>query len=74
MKMSATMFIPRNIQMRETRYIIASITGDIVEMPGKSAQLGKNKIQVTNLVRGAILDEMGIGAFELADLPVAELF
>ena len=60
--------------MRETRYIIASMGGDIVEMPGKSAQLGKNKIQVTNLVRGAILDEMGIGAFELADLPVAELF
>ena len=47
MKMSATMFIPRNIQMRETRYIIASMTGDIVEIPGKSTQLFQNKIQVT---------------------------
>ena len=49
MKMSATMFIPRNIQMRETRYIIASMAGDIVEIPGKRAQLFQNKIQVTKL-------------------------
>ena len=46
MKMSATMFIPRNIQMRETRYIIASMAGDIVEIPGKSAQLFKIKYKL----------------------------
>ena len=39
MKMSATMFMPRNIQMRKTRYIMASMTGDIVEIPGKSTKL-----------------------------------
>ena len=45
--MSATMFIPRNIHMSEVKYMIASITGPIVEIPGKSTQLFQNKKQVT---------------------------
>ena len=52
MKMSATMFMPRNIQMRETRYMMASMTGDIVEIPGKSTQLHL-KIKF-NLLKNAI--------------------
>ena len=38
-KMSATMFIPRNIQKSVTMYIIVSRTGFRVVIPGRSAQL-----------------------------------
>ena len=44
-KMSATMFIPRNIHESVKQYIIASRTGFNVEIPGKRAQL-KIKVYV----------------------------
>jgi len=38
-KMSAIMFIPRNIHISVKQYMIASRTGFNVEIPGKTAQL-----------------------------------
>ena len=83
MKISATMFMPRNIQMRKTRYIIASITGDIVEIPGKSTKLHlkiKHKLLKNALSNGRTI----FNARQLLivsqqnvvhrNLPVAELF
>ena len=43
MKISAIMFIPRNIQKSETQYKIASKARGIVDIPGSSAQLIWNK-------------------------------
>lgn len=39
MKMSATMFMPRNIQKRVTRYMIASSGRERVVIPGSSTKL-----------------------------------
>ena len=41
--MSATMFMPRNIQKSQRRYITARKGLDIVVMPGKKRKLIKNK-------------------------------
>ena len=43
MKMSAMMFMPRNIQMSQSKYIIARAGLDIVVIPGSRIQLGKTE-------------------------------
>ena len=72
MKMSATMFMPRNIQMREARYIMASMTGDIVEIPGKSTQLFQIKYML-QILKWSHFNGRSTSAICLI-LPVAELF
>jgi hypothetical protein len=48
-KTSAIMFMPRNIQKRATQYMMASITGGNVVMPGSSTKLTNTAInQVSN--------------------------
>ena len=41
--MSAMMFMPRNIQMSQSRYIIARAGLDIVVIPGSKIQLAKTE-------------------------------
>ena len=43
MKMSAMMFMPRNIQMSQSKYIIARAGLDIVVIPGSKIQLTKTE-------------------------------
>ena len=43
MKMSAMMFMPRNIQMSQSKYIIARPGLDIVVIPGSKIQLKKTE-------------------------------
>ena len=43
MKMSAMMFMPRNIQMSQSRYTIARAGLDIVETPGRKMKLIKTE-------------------------------
>ena len=45
-KTSAIMFIPRNIQKRAMQYIIASVTGCYVVIPGKST-----KLRIDNIIK-----------------------
>ena len=41
MKMSAMMFMPRNIQMSQSRYTMASVGRDSVVIPGRKMKLKK---------------------------------
>ena len=43
MKMSAIMFIPRNIQISQSRYTIARAGLDIAETPGRKMKLIKTE-------------------------------
>lgn len=43
MKMSAMMFIPRNIQISQSKYTIARAGLDIIETPGRKMKLSKTE-------------------------------
>ena len=45
MNMSAMMFMPRNIQMSQKRYMTARKGRDIREIPGKKTKLQQNRFK-----------------------------
>ena len=45
MNISAMMFMPRNIQMSQKRYIIARKGRDIREIPGRKTKLQQNRFK-----------------------------
>jgi hypothetical protein len=66
MKMSAMMFIPRNIQKSQKRYMIASVGLDKVVIPGRRIQL-----EIETVLLHCVLKKKEGGEF---CLPIAELF